>query len=444
MKYSLFDVLDQSGLSHLRISTNWRTDKFQVLAAKEWDDDINWADYNKTFTLSSFLTSSYKCFGDNETRELFRHYGQEDYLDSVVELLRKGRHLFLDCFTSKKHHIRFMNNVHNDVLGLNNRCHAIRAGGIRRRDPDEEEYNVIIDGLNLGRGMTFKNFAAKIHYGGTKITVMMDPLDLDNMDVIGFLSYCLDRARTFTGPDMGFPVELADVMKKNFTINITGGPKGPLGATGTPTAYGVYLAGKQASKFLFDSVSLQGKKIAVQGLGAVGYPLAERYISEGASLVVCDIDEQISHDLKKKHPDADIRIVQPDEILYADADIFSPAAIGGIIYKEIIPKLRFKIILGGANNLLKASSREEEYDLSKELQKHGILYQIDWFHNIGGILCGCEEYENQENASMERVLKKVEKICTKQTLENLTTAKQRGITPTENAYKNAENIIYGT
>ena len=55
-------------------------------------------------------------------------------------------------------------------------------GGIRRHEPEEDEIDVFIDGMNLGRGMTFKNIAADIPMGGCKITVQMEPVDLDDLD----------------------------------------------------------------------------------------------------------------------------------------------------------------------------------------------------------------------------------------------------------------------
>lgn len=61
---------------------------------------------------------------------------------------------------------------------------------------------------------------------------------------------------------------------------------------------------------------------------------------------------------------------------------------------------------------------------------------------MGGVLCGYEEWENQHEASMENVLRKTKKICTKYTWENLNNSKQLGITPTELAYKNVEEVIY--
>jgi glutamate dehydrogenase/leucine dehydrogenase len=327
-------------------------------------------------------------------------------------------------------------------LGLNNRRSVIRAGGIRRHDHNEDEIDVIIDGLNLSRAMSFKNYAANIPYGGSKLTVIMDELDLGNLEVLGFLAYALDRAKTFTGPDMGFPIELADAMKKNFTQNIVAGPDGPLGASGIPTAYGVYLAAKQAAKFKFGSPDLKGKTIAIQGLGQVGLPLAEYYLKEEATLIIADIRSQVCEQLLKKYPTKNITISPLEDILYTDCDILSPCAIGGVFTKDNIKKLQAEVIIGGANNQLSASSQEEEFTIAKALSNRDILFQVSWWHNVGGVVSGCEEYEHQELAKREDVLTKVETIVPKSTWDNLSEAKLLGITPTENAYRVVEKVIY--
>jgi len=442
LKRSIFTPLIDEGLTTLKIRYDWKTDKSWVFAAKEWNDDIEWSRYNKDFYSESILTNDAVYLNDPQVRNLFRKYELLEYLEDVIGLLRKGKHFGMDCFYYREKDIRFMSNMHSVIYGINNRSQAIRSGGIRRHDYKDEEFEVIIDGLNLARAMSFKNVAAEIPYGGCKTTVHSGPVDLEDMEEIGFLSYALDRTRSFTGPDMGYPPELADVMKKNFTLNITGGPKGPLGPTGTPTAYGVYLAVKQAAKFKLGSDSLKDRKIAVQGLGAVGMPLVEHFLVEDAKLIVCDADDKRIAALKNKFPDKDIEVVDIDNIYYVEADIFSPAAVGGIITEERIPKMKFSIILGAANNQLKASSQEEEYKLARLLDKHGILFQCAWWHNIAGVLAGWEEYVNQDKADIKHILPKIERICTKNTWNNLNKAKELSITPTECAYQTAEKIIY--
>lgn len=443
MRQSIFEVLRLEGLNHMEIHYDWRSGRFVLYAAREWDPETPFREYNRRFTVFSLRASDGLFFNSAQTEALFAKHGLSAHLDKIKELMRKGRHILLDAYFNEQLGIRFTNHIHSDKRGLNNRRSSLLMGGIRRHETDEDEIDVFVDGMNLGRGMTFKNVAAGLPMGGCKITVQMEPVDLENMDQVGFLSYANDRTRNTTGPDMRFPPDLADVMKEHFSLHITGGPKGPLGPTGTPTAHGAHMAVKQGARFLWGSDSLEGKRIAVQGLGAVGFPLAEDFIRDGAKLVVCDLDPTAVRLLKEKHPEASIEAVDPSAILHVEADIFAPCAVGGVLDERVISDLKFKIVMGPANNVLKASSQEEEYRLAKMLAERGILYQVEWYHNIAGVMAGYEEYVHQNEASMERLMEKVGALCTEKTWENLNEAAKEGVTPTERAYGSVEREVYG-
>jgi len=443
MRESVFEVLRQEGLNHLEIHFDWKSDTFILYSAREWDPETDFSEYNNRFSVFTLRATDGRFYNSRETVALFAKHDLIGHLDRIKTLMRKGRHVLLDCYDNEKLGIRFTNHIHNDKRGLNNLHSSLLMGGIRRHEPDEDEIDVFIDGMNLGRSMTFKNIMAGLPMGGCKITVQMAPVDLENLQQIGFLAFANDRTRNTAGPDMRFPPELTDVIKAYFSLNFTGGPKGPLGPTGTPTAHGTYVAVKQAARFLWGSDSLRGKTIAVQGLGAVGFPLAEDYVREGARLIVSDIDPARTRELLEKNPDAAIEVVDPSAILGVEADIFSPCAEGGVLHQKNIPDLKFKIIMGGANNVLKASGQEDEYALADKLAASGILYQVDWVHNIGGVMAGYEEYIHQKNASVSRLMDKVGNLCAEKTWENLNEAKREGITPTKRAYLSVEREVYG-
>jgi glutamate dehydrogenase/leucine dehydrogenase len=443
MTESVFEVLRAEGLNRLCLHYNWRRNKFLLYAASEWDADTPFRNYNTAFTIRTLCPSAGRYLNHAETVAIFCKHGLSQHLERIMELMRKGRHILLDCYYHEGQDIRFVNHIHSDKRGLNNRLSSIVMGGIRRHEPGEDEIKVFIDGMNLGRGMTFKNVAAELPMGGCKTTVQMASVDLGNLDQVGFLAYATDRTRNTAGPDMNFPPDLTDVVNKHFSLHFVGGPKGPLGPTGTPTANGVHMAVKQGARFLWGSESLAGKTIAVQGLGAVGFHLAGAYLKDGARLIVCDRDSAVVDAFLSSFPDAPVRVVDPRDILSVEADIFSPAAGGGILTEENIPSLRFKLIMGGANNVLRASSQEEECALARLLAKHGILYQVDWWHNIGGVMAGYEEYVHQHKASLDLLMQKVGKLCTAKTWENLYEAQREGITPTERAYRIVEREVYG-
>ena len=440
---SLCTPLKAEGLTTLKIRYNWETGVFRMEAMKQWEQDLDFSKYNKDFYVESILTEDVVYLNTKQVRELYKKYDLEDYLDEILDLIRQGRHFGIECYYNDKYNIRFMCHQHSRKLGVHNRLHATLAGGIRRHMVDEDEKEVIIDGLNLGRGMSFKNVAGNLAFGGCKTTVQMEELDLNNMEIMGFLGFAIDNCRTMTGPDMNFPTAMADVENANFSMNYTSGPNSPLGETGKPTAYGVYVTMKQAVKFKEGTDSLAGKSIALIGLGAVGWYMGENLMTEDVKLYVADINPARAQEFADKYPGRGVEIVSVEDALYMDVDIVCPCAIGGILYDENISKLKCKYIWGSANNQLRASSQEEEIRISKLLQERDILFQTEWWHNTAGVVCGAQEYLEGENATYTKLLKVIDDTMPKSTWENLNKAKELGITPCECVYRTCQEKIYG-
>jgi len=442
MERSLYYPLKEEGLTTLKIRYDYRTGKDYMWAAKEWDPDIKWSEFNRTFYLESLLTNDDIRLNDAQTRALYAKYGLTDYLEKVLDLLRKGRYFGLDCIYNSQKDWRFTANIHSYVMGMENFEQCIYTGGIRRHEMDEPEIEVIIDGLNLARAESHKHVSAGLPYGGGKITVQADQVNLEDKDELGFLAFALGKVRFFTGPDMRYPVELANALHE-YTRYINGGTeKNPIGPSGDPTAWGVECALREAVKFTWDKDDLKGLTVAVMGLGAVGFPQAEYLLADGANLIVCDLDEGVVKQLKDKHPDAKIEAVGLDEILTVEADILCPCAVGGFIDETVIDNLKVKMVFGAANNQLAATNIEEEIALAEKLAARGILYQECWVHNIGGVMSGAEMHLYEEHADKQALMDKVEKVCTEITRKNLAEAAEKGITPTENAYRSVENRIY--
>lgn len=439
---SLYTPLKKEGLTTLKIRYDWKTDKGYMYAAKEWEPDIKWSDYGKTFYTESLLTEDDIRLNNKDTRALFEKYGLSEYVDEIFALLRGGRFFGLDCYYNSQKDWRFTANLHSYVLGRNNKEQAIYTGGIRRHEKDEPEIDVIIDGLNLGRAQSHKNVASAIPYGGGKITVMAEQVNLEDKDELGFLSFALDKVRFFTGPDMNYPIELADAMNEYTKMICAGLKNNPIGPSGGPTAYGTTSAMKKAVKFHFGRDDLKGMKIAVMGLGAVGFAQAEYLLAEGADLIVCDTYEPAVKRLLDQYPTSNIQVVPVSDILTVEADILCPSAIGGFITDEVIDNLKVKMVFGAANNQLHATNKSEEIKLAEHMAARGILYQECWVQNIGGVMCGNELHLHEDKADSDALMKKIWKVVGDRTEINLKEAAQLGITPTENAYRSVESAIY--
>ncbi|MDR3254942.1 MAG: amino acid dehydrogenase [Synergistaceae bacterium] len=438
---SLFTPLKAEGLTTLKIRSDFKSGNVRLYAAREWERDFDFSRYNRDFYLDGIFTEDAVYLNTKQVYDLYKRHDLSGYLEEVIGLMRAGKHFGIDAHYYEKYDIRYMMHEHSRRLGINNKSHSIMAGGIRRHEPEEEEIEVIIDGLNLGRGMSFKNIACNLAFGGCKATVQMGPLDLDNMRIMGFLGYALDSCRDMTGPDMNFPTEMSSVMfREGYSVQYTGAPTAKTGETGKPTAYGIYLTMKQAVKFKEGTDSLDGKSVALMGLGAVGWHMGGHLLDEGVKLYIADINPETARRFIKEHPGHDIKSVGVDEVIEMDVDILCPCAIGGIIHDGNIPNLKCKYIWGSANNQLRASSQEEEIRISKLLAARNIIFQAEWWHNAAGVMCGAEEY--LYDGTWESLIKKIEDLLPASTRENLNKAQKLGITPTECCYRTCEDKLY--
>ena len=95
---------------------------------------------------------------------------------------------------------------------------------------------------------------------------------------------------------------------------------------------------------------LPGLRVAVQGLGNVGYHLCRMLHSDRrARLVVSDLN---ANSVNRAVEEFGATAVSTDEILFINADILAPCAWGGVVDDRSIDKIRARIIAGAANNQL--------------------------------------------------------------------------------------------
>ncbi|HJY80679.1 MAG TPA: Glu/Leu/Phe/Val dehydrogenase family protein, partial [Candidatus Binatia bacterium] len=162
----------------------------------------------------------------------------------------------------------------------------------------------------------------------------------------------------------------------------------------------------------------RGKTVAVQGLGKVGYSLA-RYLREaGATLIVADVDATRA---QKAATELQAHVVSPEEILFQPCDILAPCAAGAIFTRETIPRLRCRLIGGGANNQLLT---DEDGDA---LFARGLFYAPDFAINAGGLINVADEL-GPGGYRRERAKAKTEAIyATLQTI--FAEAKRRNVPP---------------
>lgn len=283
--------------------------------------------------------------------------------------------------------------IHNTGLGP--------ALGGTRMWPYPTEEQAIDDVLRLSRGMTYKAGAAGCNFGGGKCVVWGDPNQDKNELLFRGLGQFVETlgGRFITGTDVG---TVADdfVWAKGATSYLVALPEehGGSGDSSLTTAFGTWHGLRACAEEVFGRPALKGLRVAVQGVGKVGYRLVGYLQEEGAEVIVADV---VQANIDRVTRDFKVKVVPPDEIIGTDCDILSPNALGGVINDETLPRLKARIVAGAANNQL----AEERHGV--ELHQRGILYAPDYVINAGGLIQVSEEFPS---FSRERAMRRAAAI----------------------------------
>jgi leucine dehydrogenase len=181
--------------------------------------------------------------------------------------------------------------------------------------------------------------------------------------------------RYTVGEDVGITVEDMEIVRQETRYCV--GLADRAGDTSPPTAYGVYQGVLAAVRHKLERDGVGGVRVAVQGLGAVGFRLCEYLAKDGAKLVVADIDgDAVARAVEAFGAAA----VNPDEIVGVEADVLAPCALGGVVNDQTVPRIRASVVAGAANNQL----LEDRH--AARLAERGILYAPDYVINGGGAI----------------------------------------------------------
>lgn len=288
------------------------------------------------------------------------------------------------------------------IIGIHNTTLGPALGGTRMWNYASDE-EALIDVLRLSRGMTYKAAVAGLNLGGGKAVIIGDSRTQKSEALFRTFGRFVEglSGRYITAEDVGTSIKDMEYIMME-TRHVTGVPI-EVGGSGDPspvTAYGTFVGIKACVNEVFGSDSLKDKKIIVQGAGGnVGKHLCKYLFDEGAKLFVNDIFED---KLKPIAENYKAKVISNDEVFSTEADVLSPAALGGIINDDTIPKLKVKIVAGAANNQL---GNEEKH--GKMLKDKGILYAPDYVINAGGLI---NVYNELEGYNRERALKQASGI----------------------------------
>ncbi len=215
--------------------------------------------------------------------------------------------------------------VHNTNLGPS-------LGGCRMW-PYASEQEAIHDALRLSRGMTYKSALANLPLGGGKSVIIGDPRSQKTPELFRAMGRAVEQVggRYIVAEDVGTsPADMEQIASQTKHVGGISDGKDPA-RTGDPspfTAYGVFIGLKEAARFKNGHDDLTGMRVAVQGLGHVGYHLCQMLYDAGAKLVVADLNQA---SVTKAVDAFGATAVSVENILSVDSDILAPCALGGVI-----------------------------------------------------------------------------------------------------------------
>jgi glutamate dehydrogenase (NAD(P)+) len=267
----------------------------------------------------------------------------------------------------------------------------------------------------LAASMTFKTAIVDIPFGGAKGGVRCDPTELSLAELERVTRRFAYEISPLLGPDRDVPAPdvntdgrvmawLMDTLSMTKGEHLAGVVTGkPLSIGGTrmhsgATSSGVVVCTRRVFSEL--GLSITGKRAIIQGFGKVGGPLAFLLASAGMRVVaVSDVggavvneggldvgalSEHVSH----THTVAGFAggdAIDGEAIYALPADLFVPAALGGVITEDVAEKLAAPVVVEAANG---PTTRGAE----PVLDRRGIVVVPDILANAGGVTASYFEW----------------------------------------------------
>jgi valine dehydrogenase (NAD+) len=259
--------------------------------------------------------------------------------------------------------------IHDTTLGPG-------LGGTRFKTYASER-DALHDVLRLSQGMTSKNAAAGLPFGGAKAVIMGDPRTGKTPELLRAYGRFVDSldGRYVTAADVGTDSDDLDIVGET-TSHLTGRTvaAGGSGDSGPDTALGVFVAMRAAAERVWDG--LTGRTVGVEGAGKVGSVLARLLVEEGARVVVADPEPTARERVSAATGGA----VTLAEALEGPLDVYAPCALGATVTAERATRLGARLVCGAANNQLPAAAEDAA------LHEAGILWVPDYVANAGGVI----------------------------------------------------------
>jgi glutamate dehydrogenase (NAD(P)+) len=338
------------------------------------------------------------------------------------------------------------------VLVIDNTSRGMGKGGTRMQPGVSVE-----EVARLARVMTWKWAAVDLFYGGAKAGIQADPHSPYKEEILRSFVRRLSNevpAEYVFGLDMGLTENDAAIIIDELgdrgaavgtPYELGGVPYDQLGITG----YGVAEVVDEAATGL----GLSGRRVAVQGFGAVGHAAAARLHELGYPVVaistargaIADPDGlDIPALLKRREEVGDALVedfphltITPGEELYVDAEIAVPAALQDVVNATDAQRVRAALVVEGAN--LPTSPEAQQV-----LRERGVTVVPDFVANAGGVVSAAFAMEARYSPfrpETEAIFTVVSEKLRMNTVQVLQEARSRHVTTHQAAREIAQDRV---
>jgi glutamate dehydrogenase (NAD(P)+) len=319
----------------------------------------------------------------------------------------------------------------------------------------------------LAMWMTWKCALMGLPFGGAKGGVVVNPKELSVSELERMTRRYTTEIINFIGPEADIPApdvgtsprEMAWIfdtysMNKGYSVLgvVTGKPLEVGGSVGRveATARGAAFCVREALRKR--DVSIEGRKVAVQGFGNVGSNLALILAGQGATIIALsdshggvhnadgiDVQAALAHKKDTGSLDglAGTEAITNDELLLVDCDVLAPCALEQVITGENADQIKANIVCEGANGPVTPEA-------DAILDDRGVLVLPDVLANAGGVVVsyfewvqGLQEYFWKE----DEVNARLNDIATRAFNETWATRESRGTSMRMAAYGLAVNRV---
>lgn len=188
----------------------------------------------------------------------------------------------LHWFSDKKSGLRGLVALHSTRLGA-------ALGGTRALSTYVTEEAAVTDVLRLAKGMSYKAALAGLPHGGGKAVLWLPNGWFDRGQLFEAFGRAVESlgGRYITTEDVGTSPDDMEYVRRHTRhvvgLRATSGDPSPV------TAYGVVRGMEATAKHLFGRPDLKGVRVALLGVGHVGYALCGELAQRGAQVFAADI-----------------------------------------------------------------------------------------------------------------------------------------------------------